>query len=63
VHLHTEVREMQNEHGRLEAVVVQDTATGQRQRLPARDLVVFIGREPCTSWLPDSVAVDSGATW
>ena len=54
---------MQNEHGRLEAVVVQDTATGQRQRLPARDLVVFIGGEPCTSWLPDSVAVDSGATW
>jgi thioredoxin reductase (NADPH) len=60
VHLNTEVRELSGEGGRLEAVVVEDRTTGQRQRLPARDLMVFIGGDPCTSWLPDSVAVDSG---
>ena len=60
VHLHTEVRELQGENSRLEAVVVEDTATGERQRLPARDLMVFIGGDPCTSWLPESVALDSG---
>jgi thioredoxin reductase (NADPH) len=60
VHLHSEVRELEGENGRLEAVVVEDTATGERSRFPARDLMVFIGGEPCTAWLPDSVAVDAG---
>ena len=46
VHLHTEVGSWRASDGRLEAVVVQDTATGERQRLPARDLMVFIGGEP-----------------
>jgi thioredoxin reductase (NADPH) len=60
VHLHTTVEELEGEGGRLEAVVVTDTVTGERQRLLARDLMVFIGGEPSTSWLPDSVALDSG---
>ncbi|TFV91876.1 cyclic nucleotide-binding domain-containing protein [Blastococcus sp. CT_GayMR20] len=60
VHLHTEVEAAEGEGGRLEAVVVKDTVTGKRQRLPARDLMVFIGGEPSTSWLPDSVALDPG---
>jgi thioredoxin reductase (NADPH) len=60
VHLHTIVEEPEGEGGRLEAVVVKDTVTGERQRLPARDLMVFIGGVPSTSWLPDSVALDSG---
>jgi thioredoxin reductase (NADPH) len=60
VHLHTQVEEPVGEDGRLEAVVVKDTVTGERQRLPARDLMVFIGGVPSTSWLPDSVALDSG---
>jgi thioredoxin reductase (NADPH) len=60
VHLHTEVENLEGEAGRLEVVVVQDTVTGEQQRLPARDLVVFIGGVPSTSWLPDSVALDSG---
>jgi thioredoxin reductase (NADPH) len=60
VHLHTEVAEAEGEGGRLEAVVVKDRVTGERQRLPARDLMVFIGGEPSTSWLPASVALDSG---
>jgi thioredoxin reductase (NADPH) len=60
VHLHTMVEEPEGEGGRLEAVVVKDTVTGERQRLPARDLMVFIGGVPSTSWLPDTVARDSG---
>jgi thioredoxin reductase (NADPH) len=60
VHLHSEVEDMEGERGRLEAVVVRDIATEERQRLPARDLMVFIGGNPSTSWLPDSVTVDAG---
>ncbi|SDZ10330.1 thioredoxin reductase (NADPH) [Geodermatophilus africanus] len=60
VHPHTMVEELEGEGGRLEAVVVKDTVTGERQRLLARDLMVFIGGVPSTSWLPDSVALDSG---
>jgi thioredoxin reductase (NADPH) len=60
VRLHTEVRDVEGEGGRLEAVVVRDTTTGERERLPARDVMVFIGGTPSTSWLPGSVAVDAG---
>jgi thioredoxin reductase (NADPH) len=60
VHLHTMVEELEGEGGRLEAVVVKDTVTGEGQRLLARDLMVFIGGVPSTSWLPGSVALDSG---
>jgi thioredoxin reductase (NADPH) len=59
VHVHTEVEEAEGEGGRLKAVVVKDQVTGERKRLPARDLMVFIGGVPSTSWLPDSVALDS----
>jgi thioredoxin reductase (NADPH) len=57
--LSSEVRELEGERGRLEAVLVQDRA-GTRSRLPARRLMVFIGGDPGTSWLPDAVALDSG---
>jgi thioredoxin reductase (NADPH) len=60
VFVHTEVRELEGERGRLEAVIVDDTVSGERQRLPARELMVFIGGVPSTSWLPDSVIVDAG---
>jgi thioredoxin reductase (NADPH) len=60
VHLHTVVEEIEGADGRLEAVIVRDTATGERQRLPARELMVFIGGVPSTSWLPDEVVTDSG---
>jgi thioredoxin reductase (NADPH) len=60
VHLHTQVEDLDGERGRLEAVIVRDTETGERQRLPARDLMVFIGGVPSTSWLPESVTLDAG---
>jgi thioredoxin reductase (NADPH) len=60
VYLHSVVEALEGERGRLEAVVVKDTVTGERTRLPARDLMVFIGGVPSTSWLPDSVTLDAG---
>jgi len=60
VHLHTVVAELAGTGNRLEAVVVQDTTTGEQQRLPARDVMVFIGGVPSTSWLPDPVTRDAG---
>jgi thioredoxin reductase (NADPH) len=60
VYLHTVVQELEGQGGRLEAVLVRDTVTGEVRRLPARDLMVFIGGIPSTSWLPDSVSLDPG---
>ena len=58
--VHTEVRELLGDRGMLEAVVVEDTSTGRRRRLEARELMVFIGATPCTAWLADAVELDSG---
>jgi thioredoxin reductase (NADPH) len=60
VRLRTEVAELAGDGNRLEAVVVRDTTTGEQQRLPARDVMVFIGGVPSTSWLPDAVTRDAG---
>jgi thioredoxin reductase (NADPH) len=60
VHLHTAVEDVEGADGRLEAVIVRDTTTGERQRLPAREVMVFIGGVPSTSWLPDPVLRDAG---
>jgi thioredoxin reductase (NADPH) len=42
----------------LEAVVIRDSATGQRTELDARALFPFIGATPHTRWLAESVAMD-----
>jgi thioredoxin reductase (NADPH) len=57
--LHHEVRELRGTGG-LDAVVAEDTESGERRTLPARALFVFIGARPNTSWLPDAVARDDG---
>ncbi|HEY2142618.1 MAG TPA: NAD(P)/FAD-dependent oxidoreductase [Solirubrobacteraceae bacterium] len=56
---HCEVREVVGEE-ELEAVIVEDTETGERRRLDARALFVFIGAEPHTEWLCDQIALDDG---
>jgi thioredoxin reductase (NADPH) len=56
---HCEVRELIGEKT-LDAVVVEDTETGERQTLEARALFVFIGAEPHTEWLLDRIALDDG---
>lgn len=58
VHLHTEVRELEGEDGILEGLVVEDNQTGERSRLDARLLFVFVGAAPHTRWLGDRVALD-----
>jgi thioredoxin reductase (NADPH) len=55
--LHTEVRELCGEAG-LDGVVVEDTRTGERRRLPVRALFVFIGADPYTGWLHGRLALD-----
>jgi thioredoxin reductase (NADPH) len=60
LHLHTEVRFVEGEPRRLRAVVVQDTVTRALQRLPARDVMVFIGGTPSSSCLADAVTVYAG---
>jgi thioredoxin reductase (NADPH) len=57
--LHHELRELRGA-GRLDAVVAEDTHSGERRTLPARALFVFIGANPHTEWLADQVALDAG---
>jgi thioredoxin reductase (NADPH) len=56
---HCEVRELIGDDG-LEAVIVEDTETGERHTIDARALFVFIGADPHTEWLRGSVALDDG---
>jgi thioredoxin reductase (NADPH) len=58
VMLHTEVRELVGEGGALEAVEVEDNVSGERRRLDARAMFVFIGADPCTPWLGSEIALD-----
>ncbi|MEU9746600.1 FAD-dependent oxidoreductase [Streptomyces niveus] len=57
VQLRTEVREVTG-GDRVEAVVVEDNRTGERQVLSVGALFVFIGASPGTSWLADAVTLD-----
>jgi thioredoxin reductase (NADPH) len=57
--LHTEVRELLGDHV-LEGIVVEDRHSGERTRLGARYLFVFIGATPHTGWLADRVQLDAG---
>jgi thioredoxin reductase (NADPH) len=59
LHLHTELRELCGERA-LEAVVAEDTSTGERKRIDARALFVFIGAVPHTDWLGGQVKLDAG---
>ena len=59
VHLHSEVRELCGGDA-LEALVVEDHGTGDRERIEARALFVFIGAAPHTQWLGEKIALDSG---
>jgi thioredoxin reductase (NADPH) len=44
--------------GTLEAVVVEANRSGERRRIDARAMFVFVGVEPRTRWLGDEIAVD-----
>jgi thioredoxin reductase (NADPH) len=57
VRLHTEVRELKGE-GRLEAIVVEQNQTHEREALECAALFVFIGADPHTEWLSGLVELD-----
>jgi thioredoxin reductase (NADPH) len=57
VHHHAEVREVIGD-GALQAVVIEDNLTGERQAIDARAMFVFIGAEPHVRWLGDRLALD-----
>jgi thioredoxin reductase (NADPH) len=44
--------------GHLQSLVLEDTATGARRAVPADALFVFIGAQPRTGWLGETVARD-----
>src|SRR5262249_49934066 len=44
--------------GRIEALTVEDTATGARETVPAAALFVLIGAEPHTDWLAGALGRD-----
>ena len=54
----TEVSELIGGDGRLRALVVRDTRSGERREIATTVLFVFIGAEPCTAWLASAVALD-----
>jgi thioredoxin reductase (NADPH) len=58
--LHSEVRGCVADDGALEALIIEDNETGERDRLEARALFVFIGAEPHTEWLRGKLALDDG---
>jgi thioredoxin reductase (NADPH) len=57
VWLNTEVREIHGSH-HVEAVVAEDNQSGDRRRLDATALFVFIGATPNTAWLHGAVLLD-----
>jgi thioredoxin reductase (NADPH) len=57
VHLQAEVRELHGD-GALEELTIEHTDAGRMRTVAARALFVFIGADPCTSWLNDTIAID-----
>jgi thioredoxin reductase (NADPH) len=55
---YTEACELIGDDGELTGIVVEDNRTGERRTLVATLLFVFIGAQPCTSWLGGNLAVD-----
>jgi thioredoxin reductase (NADPH) len=54
---HSQVVELEGER-ELESVTVADTHSGERNRMAARALFVFIGASPHTEWLKGQLATD-----
>jgi thioredoxin reductase (NADPH) len=59
IHLNSEIDSVLGQGRRLTGVEVIDKSTNARKRLDCCGVFVFIGAEPPTEWLPDSIARDS----
>ena len=55
---HSTVCELHGPDGDLQAIELTDQRDGSRSPLDVRALFIFIGTQPCTSWLADSLALD-----
>jgi thioredoxin reductase (NADPH) len=58
VYRHSRVAEVDGDR-ELQAIIVENTRSGERTRLEARALFVFIGASPHTEWLQDQLATDN----
>ena len=58
VRRHSQVVELEGDR-ELEAVTIADARSGERTRLPAKALFVFIGASPHTEWLAGQLATDA----
>ncbi|MDX6619929.1 MAG: thioredoxin reductase, partial [Gaiellales bacterium] len=59
VHTNTELRALVGDKT-LDAVVVENNATGERETIDARSIFIFLGARPHTEWLGGLVALDEG---
>jgi thioredoxin reductase (NADPH) len=58
VRLQSEVSALEGRNGILEAVRWRHVPSGEEKRWPTRHLFLFIGADPNTAWLSESVALD-----
>jgi thioredoxin reductase (NADPH) len=57
LHLHSELRALLGD-GALEAVTMHDAGAGTTRTLAVAAAFVFIGADPCTNWLGDTLVTD-----
>lgn len=60
VHTGMDILELEGKQGRFSAVVVRDRATGETHRYPAAAAFIFIGLQPNTEFLGDTIEQDAG---
>lgn len=58
VRYHSEIGRLEGEE-RLEAVEIEDRATGAREVIKTPSVFSFIGAVPCTKWLPPQIETDA----
>ncbi len=58
VHTNTEVTEFRSQHGRLDAVIAEDRATGEQMEFHPKGVFIFIGLTPNTEFLEGSAELD-----
>jgi thioredoxin reductase (NADPH) len=60
IHTGVDIIELEGDRGRFAAVVTRDRESGEEHRYPASAAFVFIGLEPNTGFLGDTVEQDAG---
>jgi thioredoxin reductase (NADPH) len=58
LHIHSEITRLFGDGKRLQAVETHDRESGNKFRLEAPWVFLFLGARPCTSWLDGTLALD-----